>query len=164
MTIISDITGIEFLNSAFIFVIILLITQWTISIFAKRTRKSSAIEQSRDSDLQNIELLTFEIRSMCLKYWTKEFDSADQFVMGQSIIARFDFLEVLILRLFKNDQNKLRALLNLYKLYKDYCTGHDFLSNDRKLRPLLVKNIEKYAYSVADLSLEFRRKLPFENT
>ncbi len=162
MTIISDITGIEFLNSAFVFILILLVTQWTIAIFARRSRKVSVIEQSRDSDLQNIEVLTFELRQLCIKYWSSVLNSSEQFVLGQSIVARFDFLEILIIRLFRNDQKKRQELLILHELFYNHCTGLDFLRGNREQRLVLVKKIEKYTYTFVDLCLEYRRKLPFE--
>ena len=162
MTIISDITGVEFLNSAFVFILILFVTQWTISAFAKRTRKFSVIEQSRDTDLQNIEILTFEIRHLCIEYWSKNLNASEHYVLGQSIIARFDFLEIIIIRLFRNDKTKRQELAILFDLFYNHCTGRDFLSNNRKQRPILIKNIEKFAYSLVDMSIEYRRKLPFE--
>ena len=162
MTIISDVTGVEFLNSAFLFILILFITQWTISVFAKRTRKISVIEQSRDNDLQNIEVLIFEIRHLCIEYWSQTLNSSEQYVLGHSILARFDFLEILIIRLFGNNQSKRQELLTLLKFFQNQCTGHDFLTNNRKQRPILVRNIENITYTLVDLCVEYRRKLPFE--
>ena len=162
MTNIGDSLGVEILFPALAFLLGVIITQWINSLFAKKIRKHSVIELSRDSDLQNIEILVFEIRKLSIDYWSNSLSFNEQLVLGHSIAARFGFLGMLISRLFVNFPDEQNILRRNLRSFTFWCTGNDFLSQNRKLRPYLTKNIEDLAYKIVDLSIEYRRRLPFE--
>ena len=126
----------------------------------QRVRKD--IELRRDLDVSKIEEVTFQIRDLALKYRRENTSSEKKVEFGNSITARIDYLDDLIYRLFEFDMIKRDAVYEIFAKYCHACSGFDFFGENSSNIPQLSNVIESYAYELVDLSMNLRRKLPFE--
>ena len=117
------------------------------------------VESRRDSDMERMETVTFEIRDKACDYWCVPITGHEHIRVAASINARLTFLGSRIEELFGIDTPAYEYITKKLNLFHIACTDHEFDVDSRSPEPERNVDIELYAYHLVHAIDQKRRSL-----
>lgn len=124
------------------------------------SNSATTIEARRNSDLERIEQVAFEIRDLACTYWSSSGGAEGQKRLTASITGRLSFLAAMIDELFKSHSDECRSAQEVLRRFHESCSEGDFGVIARDPEPERCQDIERFAYELVHRTASLRRNLP----